>query len=247
MDDNSTNKRRKWTPAEKMRIVVTGMQPGVEISDLCRQEGIHATQYYTWKKQLLGSAERGFERPVTESRAARKKAEEVQRLKNVIAEITAENLEKKGALGLEDHGQLPPELQKRVHQEVELARNRSGWPAKRTLAALGVPARSYYRWLKHQAWARETTAEPSAPPVSPYEALPEEKKAVIDYARKHTHLRHCEMAWRMVDEGVAMLYLSTVYGFFARPIWSACGVVERSGSRRPPSVRRPRTSGGAPT
>ena len=100
MDDNSANKRRKWTPAEKMRIVVTGMQPGVEISDLCRQEGIHATQYYTWKKQLLGSAERVFERPVTESRASRKQAEEVQRLKNVIAEITAENLEiKKGRWG----------------------------------------------------------------------------------------------------------------------------------------------------
>lgn len=114
-------------------------------------------------------------------------------------------------MGLEDHGQLPPELQKRVHQEVELARDRSGWPAKRTLAALGVPARSYYRWLKHQAWARKMTAAPSTPPVSPYEALPEEKKAVIDYARKHTHLRHREMAWRMVDEGVAMLSPSTVY------------------------------------
>ena len=44
-----------------------------------------------------------------------------------------------------------------------------------------------------------------------YEALPEEKKAVIDYARKHTHLRHREMAWKMVDEDVAYLSPSTVY------------------------------------
>jgi hypothetical protein len=37
---------------------------------------------------------------VVESRTARKQAEEVQRLKNVIAEITAENLEiKKGRWG----------------------------------------------------------------------------------------------------------------------------------------------------
>ena len=31
-----------------------------------------------------------------------------------------------------------------MHEEVELARRRSGWPAKRTLAALGIPRRSYY-------------------------------------------------------------------------------------------------------
>src|SRR5216683_2762919 len=55
---------------------------------------------------------------------------------------------KKRALGLEDYGQLPPELQKRVHEEVKQARQRSGWPAKKTLAALGIPRRSYYRWLR---------------------------------------------------------------------------------------------------
>ena len=48
-------------------------------------------------------------------------------------------------------------------------------------------------------------------PVSPYEALSEEKKAVIAYARKHPELRHRELAWRMVDEDVAFLSPSTVY------------------------------------
>src|ERR1700676_84264 len=52
---------------------------------------------------------------------------------------------KKGALGLEDYGQLPPELQKRVHEEVQQAKRRSGWPARRTLAALGVARRSRWR------------------------------------------------------------------------------------------------------
>ncbi|MGE3818074.1 MAG: hypothetical protein AB7I30_01445, partial [Isosphaeraceae bacterium] len=62
--------------------------------------------------------------------------------------------------------------------------------------------RSYYRWLREEAWARERLAEPS-PPASPYEALSEEKKAVITYACKHPELRHRELAWRMVDEDVA--------------------------------------------
>jgi putative transposase len=105
---------------------------------------------------------------------------------------------------------LPAELQKRVHEEVRQARTRSGWSAKRALAALGMPRRSYYRWLKEEAWARALPAEP-VKPVQPYEALAEEKAAVLAYARKHPELRHRELAWRMVDEDVACLSPSTVY------------------------------------
>jgi putative transposase len=105
---------------------------------------------------------------------------------------------------------VPPALQKQVHAAVEQTRQRSGWPAKRTLAALGVPRRTYYRWLKEEAWARALPAEPPQP-VQPYEALPAEKQAVLAYARKHPELRHRELAWRMVDEDVACLSPSTVY------------------------------------
>lgn len=93
--------RRRWTATEKMRIVLAGMQAGVEVSELCRREGINPTMYYGWKRQLMGSASkvfdaRGGRRPAQEER----REAEMQRLKNVIAEITAENLElKKGLSG----------------------------------------------------------------------------------------------------------------------------------------------------
>jgi len=80
----------------------------------------------------------------------------------------------------------------------------------RTLQALGISRRSYYRWLKEEAWAQALPVEPVRP-VQMYEALPEEKEAVLAYARKHPALRHREMAWRMVDEDVACLSPSTVY------------------------------------
>jgi putative transposase len=105
---------------------------------------------------------------------------------------------------------VPPALQQRVYEEVEQTRQRSGWPARRTLAALGIARRTYYRWLKEEAWARALPAEP-VQPVQPYEALPEEKEAVLSYARRHPELRHRELAWRMVDEDVACLSPSTVY------------------------------------
>lgn len=48
--------RKKWTAEEKLRIVLTGMQPGVEVADLCRREGLNPAAFYLWKKQLLCSA-----------------------------------------------------------------------------------------------------------------------------------------------------------------------------------------------
>lgn len=101
-------------------------------------------------------------------------------------------------------------MQKRVHEEVEQTKRRSGWPAKKTLGALGVPSRNYYRWLKEETWAKNRLVEPPSP-VPPYEALSEEKQAVIAYARTHPELRHRELAWRMVDEDVAFVSPSTVY------------------------------------
>lgn len=105
---------------------------------------------------------------------------------------------------------MPAALQQRVHKEVEGTKARSGWSAVRTLKALGISRRSYYRWLKEAAWSKGL---PSAPvrPVQMFEALPEEKTAVLGYARKHPALRHRELAWRMVDEDVACLSSSTVY------------------------------------
>lgn len=104
---------------------------------------------------------------------------------------------------------MPAELQEKVHQEVVKTKERSGWPVKKTLLALGIPYRSYYRWLKAKRW-QQTQSEP-VKPVQVYEATAEEKSAVLAYARKHRDLRHREMAWRMVDEGVVCLSASTVY------------------------------------
>jgi putative transposase len=105
---------------------------------------------------------------------------------------------------------VPPELQHQVHATVLQTKERSGWPARRTLAALGIARSSYHRWLREEAWARALPEEPVRP-VQPYEASAEEKEAVLNYARRHTELRHRELAWRMVDEEVVYLSPSTVY------------------------------------
>jgi putative transposase len=93
---------------------------------------------------------------------------------------------------------------------VEQTKARSGWPARKTLWTLGVAPRSYYRWRRRKAWERPP--DPSRTVSGPaYEATAAERQAVIDFARKHVAVRHRELAWKMVDEGVACLSPSTVY------------------------------------
>ena len=99
-------------------------------------------------------------------------------------------------------------MQRQVHAIVEQTKARSGWPAKRTLWALGISRGSYYRWLQEEAWSKERE---EIRPVQAFEALPEERAAVLAYARAHPEIRHRELAWRMIDEEVAFLSSSTVY------------------------------------
>ena len=52
--------RRRWSTQDKLRIVLAGVQGDIEVSELCRREGINPTQYYGWKKQLMGAAGKVF-------------------------------------------------------------------------------------------------------------------------------------------------------------------------------------------
>ena len=94
---SSSKKRRSWSASEKMRIVLAGMEPGVEVSELCRREGVGPTQYYNWKSQLMGSADAVFGKngATKGDQKVDRRDQELNRMRAVIAEITAENLELK--------------------------------------------------------------------------------------------------------------------------------------------------------
>ena len=72
----------------------------MEISAVCRKEGVSRTQYDAWRNQLLSSANAVFGgqgRKAQEGREAKLEGE-LTRMKSVVAEITAENLELKKTL-----------------------------------------------------------------------------------------------------------------------------------------------------
>ena len=48
--------RRKWSRAEKERILATAMAPGAVASAVAREAGIQASQLFRWRRQLHGAA-----------------------------------------------------------------------------------------------------------------------------------------------------------------------------------------------
>ena len=56
--------RRRYTPEEKVRVVLEGFGREVTVNDLCRREGIKPHSYYAWAKEFM---EAGKERLTRET------------------------------------------------------------------------------------------------------------------------------------------------------------------------------------
>ena len=48
----SVERRRRWSRAEKERIVAAAMEPGAVASEVARAAGIHTSQLFRWRQQL---------------------------------------------------------------------------------------------------------------------------------------------------------------------------------------------------
>src|ERR1041385_5289088 len=48
----SVQRRRRWSRAEKERIVATALEPGAVASEGARAAGIHTSQLFRWRQQL---------------------------------------------------------------------------------------------------------------------------------------------------------------------------------------------------
>src|SRR5258708_22123624 len=52
----SVQRRRRWSRAEKERIVAAAMEPVAVASEVARAAGIHVSQLFRWRQQLCESA-----------------------------------------------------------------------------------------------------------------------------------------------------------------------------------------------
>ena len=85
--------RRKYTPEEKIRIVLEGFRREVTVSDLCRREGIKPYSYYAWTKEFMEAGRerltRDMVRNATQQEVQALRRENVE-LKQLVAELSLE-------------------------------------------------------------------------------------------------------------------------------------------------------------
>ena len=83
--------RRKYTPEEKVRIVLEGFRREVTVNELCRREGIKPGTYYAWTKDFMESGKERLARDSVRD-ATRQEINELKRenveLKQLVADLT---------------------------------------------------------------------------------------------------------------------------------------------------------------
>jgi len=103
--------RRKYTPEEKIRIVLEGFRREVSVSDLCRREGIKPSAYYAWTKEFMEAGKERLTRDAARD-ATRLEVDSMKRenaeLKSLVADLSLEAYRLKKTsippLGLESGG-----------------------------------------------------------------------------------------------------------------------------------------------
>jgi transposase len=110
----SVQRRRRWTAAEKVRMVEETFEPGMTVSLVARRHGVAPNQLFTWRRLVVegaltaaGSGEQVV--PASDYRALQSQVRELQRLlgkKTLEAEILKEALEH--ATGSKKQLRLPP-------------------------------------------------------------------------------------------------------------------------------------------
>jgi transposase len=87
---------RRFTAKQKLEILREAEQPGVSVSEVCRRHGLATSVFYRWRAVAQGGSAVALKRDAQrtlrkDDPEARHKAE-MERMRAVIAEITAENL-----------------------------------------------------------------------------------------------------------------------------------------------------------
>ena len=100
--------RRKYTPEEKIRIVLEGFRREATVSDPCRREGINPANYYSWTREFMGAGKERLTRNTVRD-ATRQEIEQLKRengdLKEIVVDLVIETRRlKKTAIPPLNHG-----------------------------------------------------------------------------------------------------------------------------------------------
>ena len=98
----SVQRRRRWSAAEKVRLVEEALQPGMSVSFVARRAGIAPSQLFAWKRRMLEGGQVAVEadEDVVGASQVRDLEKRVRELERLLGRKTKENEILKEALAL---------------------------------------------------------------------------------------------------------------------------------------------------
>lgn len=139
-----------------------------------------------------------------ERRRLDEQARKIERMRNVIAEITAENIEfKKKEWGTVRGGHVGTEAQERVRKDLTLQQERTGIPVAQLLSWWGISRSTFYGWGAQIPMPSRR--------YNPATVLPEEEQAVSKFRPLHREVGYPKLTWLMNDSDVVALSEPAVY------------------------------------
>lgn len=81
--------KSKWKSDEKIRIVLESLNTNIAIAELCRKHNVTPNAFYSWKEKFMQGGKLALSGSLKDP--ANERDEEIERLKQLIAELTIAN------------------------------------------------------------------------------------------------------------------------------------------------------------
>ncbi|MCB6180244.1 IS3 family transposase, partial [Rhodobacter sp. Har01] len=206
--------RKLHSSEEKIRIVLSGLRGEDSIAELCRKEGIAQSLYYSWSKEFLEAGKKrlaGDTAHQANTGEVKELRAEATALKELVADLTLENrLLKKHERGWGRRRMRYPAAEK-----LEIIRlvEQSHLPVRRTLAKLGIPPTTFYRWYdRFVEHGPEGLEDRPSSPSRVWNRIPEAVRSqILDLALEEPELSPRELAVRFTDTEKYFVSEASVY------------------------------------
>ncbi|OYU37909.1 MAG: IS3 family transposase [Pseudorhodobacter sp. PARRP1] len=207
--------RKLHSSEEKIRIVLSGLRGEDSIAELCRKEGIAQSLYYSWSKEFL---EAGKKRLAGDTARQANTGEvkglraEALALKELVADLSLENrlLKKK-----HERGWGRPRMRYAAVEKLEIIRlvEQSHLSVRRTLAKIGIPPTTFYRWYdRFVEHGPEGLEDRSSRPSRVWNRIPEAvRDQILNLALEDPELSPRELAVKFTDTEKYFVSEASVY------------------------------------
>ncbi|NOX94104.1 MAG: IS3 family transposase [Alphaproteobacteria bacterium] len=206
--------RKHYSSEEKIRIVLDGLRGEDSIAELCRREGISQGIYYKWSKDFMEAGKRRLAGDTARA-ATTDEVKDLRREARDLKEVVAEQTLELRLLKKHDRGWGRPRMRYVASEKLEIIELVGGahLSARQTLAKLGIPRTTFYRWYDRYLQRGEVGLQDQSPkPKHVWNRIPDEvRRKVVKLALKETELSPRELAVTFTDTESYFVSEASVY------------------------------------